>query len=247
MDWLLPDWSVPTHIQAATTFRTGGVSRGPFRSWNLAAHVGDDPEAVEHNRSLLLRRLKLPSRPVWLNQTHGSRIVEILPDSKQAGHGADSAPDADASFTSLPETVCVVLTADCLPILLTDGYIIAAVHGGWRGLLNGILDNTLTIPPWQRTPIAWLGPAIGQQAFEVGKEVKEAFIAVDSSFATAFVPMKGKYRADLYGIARVILSQYGVSAIHGGNFCTYCDADRFFSYRRDGICGRMATLIWRSA
>ncbi len=245
MDWLLPDWPAPPHIHAATTLRTGGVSRGPYRSWNLATHVGDDPEAVAANRTLLKQRLELPGEPHWLNQTHGSRTIEIRPRKEAGGCDADLPPVADASFTCFPEAVCVVLTADCLPILLTDGHTVAAVHGGWRGLLSGILDNALISPPWRKPPLAWLGPAIGPRAFEVGAEVKEAFTARNPVFAKAFHPSGDRFLADLYHLAGIILRRHGVTAIHGGGFCTHNDAGRFFSYRRDGVCGRMATLIWR--
>lgn len=247
MDWLLPDWPAPPYIHAATTLRTGGVSRGPYRSWNLAAHVGDDPEAVAANRTLLQRRLGLPCEPHWLNQTHSSRIIEIRPLEGEGGCDADQPPAADASFTCFPEIVCAVLTADCLPILLTDGHTVAAVHGGWRGLLSGILDNALTEPPWQTRPIAWLGPAIGPEAFEVGEEVRAAFCRRDPGFSSTFRPQGGQFMADLYRIARLILARHGVTAIHGGQLCTHHDSARFFSYRRKGVCGRMATLIWRVA
>ncbi len=246
MDWLLPDWPAPPHIHAATTLRGGGVSQGSFRSWNLASHVGDDPHAVAQNRALLQRRLDLPADPVWLHQVHGDRVIEIPSHCKEVS-SSNWPPEADAAFTTFPETVCAVLTADCLPILLTDGQTVAAIHGGWRGLLQGILDHAMTEPPWQGPPMAWLGPAIGPQAFEVGGEVKEAFISRSLSFAKAFKPSGGRYLADLYLIAKIILNRYQVTTIHGGNFCTYSDPTRFYSYRREGVCGRMATLVWRSA
>jgi len=222
------------------TFRTGGVSQGLYHSWNLATHVGDAPEAVSSNRRMLRQRLDLPGEPAWLTQSHGSRIVEIKGEREAGGEAAD------ASFSSAPDTVCAVLTADCLPVLLTDGFTVAAVHGGWRGLLGGILDNALTRPPWRRPPIAWLGPAIGPKAFEVGAEVRQTFLTRDPSFAAAFQPAGDRFLADLYQLATIILRQHRVSAVFGGGFCTYHDPERFFSYRRDGICGRMATLIWRA-
>lgn len=244
MNLILPDWPAPSTIRAAVTLRTGGVSQGPYASWNLAAHVGDDPCAVACNRQILKQRLALPSEPVWLAQVHGNRII-------QAGQRASSqpcspdTPTADASFTSQPDTVCAVLTADCLPILLTDGHTVAAVHAGWRGMLAGIIDNALDLPPWWKPPLAWLGPAIGPQAFEVGPEVKAAFVARHPDFAAAFHPHGDRYLADIYQLARLILTSHGVRSIHGGQFCTYSDQKRFFSYRRDGVCGRMASLIWR--
>ncbi len=240
MTWLVPDWPAPARIGAAVTLRDGGVSTGPYASWNLAAHVGDDPAAVAENRRRLRQRLELPAEPVWLNQVHGDRIVEIGPDRR-------STPTADASFTRRPGVVCAVLTADCLPVLLTDGRTVAAVHAGWRGLAAGILDRALTLVPWRRPPLAWLGPAIGPDAFEVGPEVRAAFLTRDPTLACAFRPRRSRWLADLYHIARRILQTCGVTEIFGGTFCTYSDPKRFFSYRRDGVCGRQAALIWRRA
>ncbi len=239
MTVILPDWPAPRTVQAAVTLRTGGVSKGPYASWNLAAHVGDDPNTVALNRQILRERLDLPSEPVWLKQVHGNRVICA---SQDAVHPLT----ADASFTSQPNVVCAVLTADCLPILLTDGHTVAAVHAGWRGMLAGIIANALDLPPWRGPPLAWLGPAIGPQAFEVGPEVKSAFLARCPSFAAAFQPRSDRHLADIYHLARLILSAHGVQSIYGGQFCTYSDPKRFFSYRRDGVCGRMATLIWRS-
>ncbi len=239
MDLIVPDWPAPSPVRTAVTLRTGGVSKGPYASWNLAAHVGDDPNAVARNRQILRERLDLPLEPVWLEQVHGNRVIHA---SQDAVHP----PPADASFTCRPKVVCAVLTADCLPILLTDGHTIAAVHAGWRGMLAGIIANALDLPPWRGPPLAWLGPAIGPQAFEVGPEVKAAFLARWPGFAAAFHPCGDRYRADIYHLARLILNAYGVRSICGGQFCTYSDPKRFFSYRRDGVCGRMATLIWRS-
>ncbi len=240
MGWLIPDWPVPAHIRAAVTLRDGGVSRGPYASWNLAAHVGDDPAAVAENRRRLRQKLNLPADPIWLNQVHSDCIVEIGPDTGDP-------PSADASFTGQADTVCVVLTADCLPVLLTDGHTVAAVHGGWRGLAAGVLDNALTVPPWRRPPTAWLGPAIGAAAFEVGDEVRAAFLARDPALARAFRPRRNRWLADLYRIARRILQTHGVTEIFGATFCTYSEPERFFSHRRDGVCGRQAILIWRRA
>lgn len=238
MTWLVPDWPAPSQIGCAVTLRDGGVSTGSYASWNLALHVGDDPEKVAENRRLLCQRLCLPAEPVWLNQVHGNRIVPIGPDRTDT-------PTADASFTCHPGTVCAVLTADCLPILLTDGHTVAAVHGGWRSLAAGVLDRIVTLPSWHRPPLAWLGPAIGPAAFEVGPEVRTAFLARDLSLAYAFHPCRDRYLADLYQIATLILQSHGITEIFGGGFCTYSDSEHFFSYRRDGVCGRMATLIWR--
>ncbi len=238
--WLIPDWPAPARIGCAVTLRSGGVSTGPYASWNLATHVGDDPEHVAENRRRLRQYLALPAEPAWLNQVHGDHIVEIAP-------GRRGTPTADASFSRRPGVVCAVLTADCLPVLLTDGRTVAAVHAGWRGLAAGILDRALTQIPWHRLPLAWLGPAIGPDAFEVGDEVRTAFLTRDPTLARAFRPHRGRWLADLYHIARRILQTGGVAEIFGGDFCTYTDSARFFSHRRDGVCGRQATLIWRRA
>lgn len=239
MSLIFPDWPAPKIVRAAVTLRTGGVSRGPYASWNLATHVGDDTDAVACNRQILRQRLDLPSEPVWLKQVHGNRVIRA-----DAPHPCP--PHADGSFTSSPNVVCSVLTADCLPILLTDGNTVAAIHAGWRGLLAGIIAQALTVPSWQNPPMAWLGPAIGPEAFEVGAEVRTAYLALDPQLAAAFYPHGERYLADIYQLARILLKQHGVSAIYGGGFCTCRDRDRFFSHRRDGVCGRMATLIWRS-
>ena len=239
-NWQPADWPAPVNIHAVVTYRYGGAGSGPFASFNLADHVGDNPAAVAENRRLLRRCLQLPSEPAWLSQVHSARIVEIEPN--HAG-----TPMADASFTCRPGLVCAVLTADCLPVLLTDGHTVAAVHAGWRGLAAGVLDRALTVPPWRRPPMAWLGPAIGPDAFEVGPEVRAAFLARDPGLACAFRSCGDRYLADLYWIASHILGRHGVRAIFGGNFCTYSDSERFFSHRREGTCGRMATLIWRRA
>ncbi|GAB6067126.1 peptidoglycan editing factor PgeF [Methylothermus subterraneus] len=238
MNLIFPDWPAPSRVKAAVTLRTGGVSQGPFSSWNLAAHVGDDPEAVARNRQILRERLDLPAEPIWLAQRHGNRVV-----AADAAHSGP--PPADASFTASPNVVCAVLTADCLPILLTDGHTVAAVHAGWRGILAGIIEQAIALPAWRRTPIAWLGPAIGPEVFEVGQAVRDAFVNKNPSLKSAFCPRADRYVADLYALAKRLLNQGGVRAIYGGGFCTYRDA-RFFSYRRDGACGRMASLIWRS-
>ncbi len=239
MPYLTPDWPAPTGVRAFVTLRQGGVSHGPFAYWNLAAHVGDDPVSVFRNRQLLRKHLHLPREPVWLQQVHGDRIIE-------ADKFELSTPKADASFTSQSNIVCAVLTADCLPILLTDGKTVAAVHAGWRGILVGVIDNAITVPPWKTLPMAWLGPAIGPKAFEIGNEIQDAFLDRCEDFAPAFHLSGKRLHANIYQLAEIILKRLGVEAIFGGNYCTYKNPDDFFSYRRDGICGRMATLIWRS-
>lgn len=237
--WITPDWPAPANIRAATTLRTGGVSEGEFSSLNPADHVNDALPHVMKNRQLIKQMLALPSEPVWLRQTHSVKAV--------CADQVTKPPVADASYSTKHNTVCVVLTADCLPILLCDrqGTMVAAIHGGWRGLLNGIIESTVLKMP-ECTIMAWLGPAIGVQCFEVGEEVRSAFTSKSEQFASAFkYHTKDKYLADIYQIARVLLNNAGVQQIYGSEYCTVSDKQRFFSYRRDGQTGRMATLIWR--
>jgi YfiH family protein len=241
MNFLKPNWPAPAHVHAASTLRSGGVSRAPYESFNLAAHVGDDAEAVTENRRLLRDALCLSNEPAWLDQVHSDAVVEAntWPQPKRA----------DASVARTPGQVCVVLTADCLPVLFCsrDGDRVAAAHAGWRGLAAGILDNTvgsLGLPGSEL--LAWLGPAISQPAFEVGDDVRVAFLARDSGVESAFVlNSRGRWQCDLYALARRNLARLGVHDVYGGEHCTFSDQDRFFSYRRDGQCGRMATLVWR--
>lgn len=238
MDTLItPDWPVPPHVKSLMTTRAAGVSVGPFASLNLAMHVQDDPIAVTENRRRL--RETLPAEPVWLNQVHGTHVVQA--------DGVVGVPDADASYTRQPGVVCAVLTADCLPLLFCarDGSVIAAAHAGWRGLAAGVLETTLAamqVPPDEI--VVWLGAAIGSNAFEVGPEVRDTFIARHPRSISAFKSLQQKWLADIYALARIRLKDSGVSAIYGGGLCTYTDAARFYSYRRDGATGRMATLIW---
>lgn len=234
---ITPDWPVPSHVKSLMTTRIGGVSVDPFTSFNLAAHVHDDPLAVAENRRRL--REALPAEPIWLNQVHGTQVVQA--------DAASGVPDADASFTRTSHTVCAVLTADCLPVLFCarDGSVVAAAHAGWRGLASGVLEATLAamrISPDQ--VIAWLGAAIGPAVFEVGAEVREAFIASHPTSVTAFTARQHKWLADIYTLARIRLNACGVRAVYGGGLCTYTDVARFYSYRRDATTGRMATLIW---
>ncbi len=236
--WLTPDWPVPDNIKAASTLRTGGSSTGCFSSLNLGLHVGDDAGSVAENRDRLKHGLKLPSDPFWLNQVHGSVVIDAA--------SAIPGRSADASYSSMPGVVCSVMTADCLPVLFYNHKtgLIAVAHGGWRGLLNGVIEATLAVTG--PDCIAWLGPAIGPQAFDVGAEVREAFVQKDVRLQQAFERLgTTKYRADIFAIGRCILQRQGVNQIYGGDCCTYSDPDRFFSYRRDGNTGRMATLIWR--
>ncbi|MCI0734001.1 MAG: peptidoglycan editing factor PgeF [Methylococcaceae bacterium] len=235
--FIQPEWPVSSDIHAVTTLRTGGCSRGVYASMNPASHVGDNPLSVLRNRRILIERLCLPGEPFWLKQVHGHRIVDA---------GKFSQRTADASYTYEKRVVCAVLTADCLPVLLCNPItgVIAAVHAGWRGLLLGVIEAALEVIGDYR--VAWLGPAIGPDAFVVGCEVRDRFLAKSRAFDTAFEPSEqGKWRLDLYSVARMILSERGVGFIGGGEWCTYSDPERFFSYRRDGVCGRLATLIWR--
>ena len=240
MEWITPDWPVPPAIKAVSTVRSGGVSTAPYAGMNLAAHVGDRPASVARNRSLLRQQLRLPAEPVWLRQVHGIRVVEA--DRTLPGE------EADGSFTNRSSIVCAVMTADCLPVLLYErrSGIVAAIHAGWKGLAAGILQQAVdkvADGDW----VAWLGPAIGPEAFDVGDDVRAALLSRSDRVITAFRPNGAhRWHADLYEIARILLRSYGVQQICGGGFCTFTDSNRFFSYRRDGVTGRMATLIWKS-
>jgi len=241
IEFILPDWPAPPNVRACVTTRTGGVGCAPFDSLNLGDHVGDDPAAVRENR----RRLHavLPAEPCWLQQVHGTRCIDVA--------SAMPGDTADAAFAHAPGAVCAVLTADCLPVLFCDeaGTRVAAAHAGWRGLLAGVLENTVAAlaVPGERL-MAWLGPAIGPQAFEVGGEVRDAFVAREPVAAAAFVARSdGKWLCDLYRLARQRLAAQGIRRVAGGDFCTLRDPGRFFSYRRDGTTGRMASLVWLEA
>ena len=239
--WIVPDWPAPPRVRALITTRAGGVSGGSFAGLNLGLRSGDAIEDVRRNRAELRR--SLPAEPKWLRQVHGTTVVEAV--------DAGESPEADAAFAHQPGAVCAVLTADCLPVLLCDeqGTVVAAAHAGWRGLCAGVIENTLRAmdrPP--ATLLAYLGPAIGPAAFEVGAEVRAAFLAEDEQSEAAFAAGKmgkaGKFYADLYALARRRLARSGVQRIYGGGYCTYTEAERFYSYRRDGVTGRMASLIW---
>jgi polyphenol oxidase len=238
--WIEPDWPAPPNVRAAATARSGGVSQGAYASLNLGAHVGDDPQAVAENRRRASTALGLRAEPLWLQQVHGIDVVEARAQS--------APPAADASFARSPDQVCAILTADCLPVLLCDksGKSVAAAHAGWRGLAGGVLAATVAALAEQpQRLMAWFGPAIEQDAFEVGDEVREAFVNRAAQFADAFVPnARGRWQADLYALARRELARLGVHEVYGGGYRCYADAQRFFSYRRDGRTGRMATLIW---
>ena len=235
-----PDWPAPAHVRAGTTTRLGGVSKGGFESLNLAGHVEDDPQAVAENRRRLVASLRLPGEPFWLTQIHGCHIA--LGDRDRPGC------QADGVYTSRSRVVCAVLTADCLPLLLTDrdGREISAVHAGWRGLASGIIEQAVTrMRAPAKSILAWMGPAIGPAAFEVGDEVRDVFVKQAAEDALAFAAGRpGHWWADIYQLARQRLNRAGVGFISGGDYCTVADRERFFSYRRDGVTGRMASLIW---
>lgn len=237
-DWIRPDWPAPAHVQAVSTTRGGGVSDGVWRSLNLGTHVDDDPAHVAENRRLLTEALDLPAEPQWLNQVHGTRVhLDVSSDIC-----------ADACVSESRDKVPVVMTADCLPVLLCDrsGTQVAAAHAGWRGLLAGVLEQTVAaFSALPQDLLVWLGPAIGPSAFEVGDEVRDAFVGAvrdDARFFSAHGV--GHWLADLYGLATARLHRAGVPDVYGGGLCTYSDPARFFSYRREGVTGRMASLIW---
>lgn len=242
MEHLQPDWDSLPHVHALTTYRQGGVSQPPFDSFNLGDHVGDDKSAVETNRTLLVNHFNLPQMPLFLTQTHSTRVISL----PYAGNDFEG----DAVYTNQPKQVCLVMTADCLPVLFTNkqGNEVAAAHAGWRGLCDGILESTLSCfqcPP--EDIIAWFGPAIGSSAFQVGREVVEQFIAKDPQAEQAFIAdphEENKFLGNLYQIATQRLNTFGVHQISGGEHCTYLEKERFFSFRRDERTGRMASLIW---
>lgn len=236
---IIPQWPAPANVKAVSTTRLGGYSVLPFAGFNLGSHVGDVAETVQRNRQWLQQRADMPAAPFWLNQVHSATVV-VLP-------GNQPVPAADAAFTGQRQQICTVMTADCLPVLFCDrqGTQVAAAHAGWRGLCDGVLENTLQHFTDAGQVLAWLGPAISQQAFEVGDEVREAFIRCQPEAAKAFIShTAGKWLADLYLLARLRLQDAGVYAIYGGEYCTYRQSELFFSYRRDGQTGRMASCIW---
>jgi copper oxidase (laccase) domain-containing protein len=271
--WLVPDWPAPANIHAATTLRTGGISRGVFSSLNSANHVNDDNDQVTKNRQIIREMLDLPAEPVWLEQIHSNRAVKAVKTALLQ--------QADASYTNESGVVCAVMTADCLPLLVcsSDGTQVAAIHAGWRGLLAGVISNTVVamqipLDPLANSPpsskgeanqfrntclslslckmgargdlLVWLGPAIGPDCFEVGFEVRDAFLQKSVEFSSAFkLQSNDKWLADIYQLARIELAALGIVNVYGGTHCTFTEHERFYSYRRDSQTGRMATLIWR--
>lgn len=246
MDLIFPDWPIaPPNIGAISTTRKGGVSHGPYDDGagggglNLGTHVDDDPGCVKMNRELL--RTLLPSEPAWLSQVHGSVVLDAAT--------VNTAPKADASIAYRAGVVCVIQTADCLPVLFCDlqGKVVGAAHAGWRGLAHGVLENTVTCMrnAGAAEITAWLGPAIGPSCFEVGQDVYDAFVVRDPRMDSAFqAHATGKYLADIYALARIVLRDAGVVEVFGGGLCTVSEKERFYSYRRDRVTGRMASLIW---
>ena len=230
-----PDWPAPANVRAFTTTRAGGYSKGPFSSLNLGPYCGDDPLTVRRNRDELV--LQLPVEPPWLKQVHGKRVISY-------SRAAAAEAEADGLVSSSPGQVCAVLTADCLPVLFCNrsGSQVAAAHAGWRGLAQGVLQSTISkMNEAPQEVITWLGPAIGPNKYEVGEEVRRAFPAEQEQY---FTKTGDRWLLDLYGVARHLLSQLGITEIYGGQYCTFSDSERFFSYRRDGNCGRMASVIW---
>ncbi len=244
VELIRPDWPAPATVRACASTRSGGVSQQAWQGLNLGLHVDDDPESVEQNRRLLMSAAELPAKPLWLNQVHGAAVAEFPPEVLL--------PDADASVAVLPGQVCAVMTADCLPVLLcnTTGTKVAAVHAGWRGLEAGVLEQALKCFADDEV-LAWLGPAISAASYEVDDSVRDQFLTSrnpaeqnDPNFAAAFEASRpGHWYFDLYKAARIILAANGVAGVYGGDFCTFKDT-QFYSYRRDGVTGRQASLIW---
>lgn len=241
---ITPNWSAPAHIKAFSTTRIGGVSEGAYQGLNLGLHVDDNPSVVQQNRSQLIQHLMLPSPLCWLNQTHSTLLLKIEGCTL---HNIE----ADASWTNLYNEACVVMTADCLPVLITDkkGSFVCAIHAGWRGLCDGIIEKSLqTICTEMKVATAdclvWLGPCIGKTAFEVGSEVRDEFIQRDAQAVAAFTAHQDRYLADLHQLARLRLAPFHVAEITASEHCTFSEPDLFYSYRRDGKTGRMATIIY---
>lgn len=238
--FIYPDWPAPQNVRALTTTRVGGYSAAPFDSFNLSLRSGDNIEHVKRNRALLIESAGLPAEPVWLRQVHGNRVIDA----------ADSEPysEADGSYTQQPRVVCAVLTADCCPVFLCDrhGNGVAVLHCGWRGVARGLIEQGVArMKVLPADLLGWLGPAIGPNSFEVGDDVYEAFAVHDRNAGTAFKRQEnGRWLADIYALVRQRLQAVGVTKISGANYCTVLERQRFFSYRRDRVCGHMASLIW---
>lgn len=238
-NFIFPNWNAPENVYAVMTTRIGGVSKSPYDSFNLATHVEDDLEQVLENRNHLKTALNLPAEPFWLEQIHSNTVVEV--------NAGLILPKADASFSTQKNVVCVVMTADCLPVLMCskNGEKIAAIHAGWRGLESGIISKTVEALKTKELTV-WLGAAIGAQRFEVGDDVRDVFLKKSADYAEAFQKNGSQWLCDIYQLARIELASLGITQIFGGEFCTMTDTEHFYSYRRDNQTGRMATLIWRS-
>ncbi|WP_434566660.1 peptidoglycan editing factor PgeF [Vibrio chagasii] len=244
MSMIIPNWNAPSNVKAFASTRVGGFSADAYQGLNLGMHVGDDASLVERNRIWLTQHANMPAEPVWLNQTHSTDVITVL-------ESTTNVLDADGAFTTASGVVCSAMTADCLPVILTDtkGTQVAAVHAGWRGLAGGILENAVakfSNLSSDNQIIAWLGPAIGKQAFEVGDDVLEAFVGFDPQAKLAFKAKTepGKWLANMSQLATQRLTKVGVSQVTDSNLCTFSDSDAFYSYRRDGVTGRQATFIW---
>lgn len=241
MEFIKADWPAPPNIHAYTTTRLNGTSPSPFHGFNLATHVGDELNNVITNRLALQKKLLLPSPPVWLNQTHSTVIIDAAL--------ASETPTADASYTTQPHVVCAVLTADCLPLLICDraGTVVSAIHAGWRGLANGVIEAAINALPVKPADLlVWLGPAISAEVFEVGADVVSAFTQSDAQAIDAFVSIDSSHwLCDLNKLAEMRLARLGVAQVYGGDRCTYTEKNLFYSFRREGKTGRIATLIWR--
>jgi len=239
-DWIVPDWPVPIQVKSIMTTRLGGISPSPYDSMNLAYHVQDDAQYVAANRACLQETLGLSKRPFWVNQVHGVDVADVSKDTTGC--------DADAVYSRERGMACCVMTADCLPVLLCDreGREVAAVHAGWRGLQQGVIEQA--IEHFSAAPkdiYVWLGAAISVKAFEVGDEVRQAFIRDNEQDAACFYAVNnGHWMADLYQLARQRLARIGIGYVGGGDYCTFTDSRRFYSYRREAVTGRMASLIW---
>lgn len=243
MNFIEPNWPAPSHVKAFTSTRVEGFSDLPYKNFNLAEHVGEDLSIVAKNRELLKQTLALPNEPIWLNQTHSAIALPASSENRNQ--------EADATFSATPNQVCVILTADCLPILLCNqaGTQVAAIHAGWRGIARGIIENTITAMQKhqpQQSIMAWLGPAIGQTAYEVGDEVRQQFLTIQPDAELAFIPSpRGRWLASLNTLATLRLKKLGIQHIFGGEHCTFTNEKLFYSYRRDGEnTGRLASLIW---
>lgn len=253
-NYLQPNWPAPPGVHAYTTLRFGGQSKAPYATFNLSDYVGDNLQDVLANRARLKQELQLPGEPIWLEQTHSTKVLRLDSAALKQIQASNLKPTVDAVYTLEPNVVCTVLTADCLPVLLCDRdkKFVAAIHAGWKGLLAGIIENTVEaiikdLGVIGKNILAWLGPAIGPTAFQVGDDLRSKFMAVDPAADKAFTKTAdGTGLCNIYTLARQRLHRFGIDNIYGGDMCTFSDQDKFFSYRRDReTTGRMASLIWK--